>query len=155
MRQVKKILVPVDFSPVSRSVLEAALYLAGALEAEIHLVTVVQSFADYDGFFVPREPLAEVERQLAEAATTRLRDFAAAGQGKVTGTSVLQGDAAAEIVRFAGDGNFDLIVMGTHGYRGLDRVLFGSVAARVVTQAACPVLTTNPYRQEKKGAEDK
>jgi nucleotide-binding universal stress UspA family protein len=55
---------------------------------------------------------------------------------------------AAEIVRFAGDGGYDLIVMGTHGRRGVARVLLGSVAARVVQTAGCPVLTVRRPAQK-------
>jgi nucleotide-binding universal stress UspA family protein len=61
-------------------------------------------------------------------------------------TAVLSGDVVEEINRFAGEKKADLIVMGTHGYKGLDKILFGSVAEKVVKTAPCPVLTINPYR---------
>ena len=52
---------------------------------------------------------------------------------------------AEKIVEYAGDSECDLIVMGTHGYKGLERIMFGSVADKVVKSAACPVMTINPY----------
>jgi nucleotide-binding universal stress UspA family protein len=51
-----------------------------------------------------------------------------------------------EINRFAAEQKADMIVMGTHGYKGLDKILFGSVAEKIVKTAPCPVLTINPYR---------
>jgi nucleotide-binding universal stress UspA family protein len=58
-----------------------------------------------------------------------------------------QGDAAAEILRTAKDVECDLIVMGTHGRTGLDRLLFGSVAESVVPKADCPVLVVKDSRR--------
>jgi nucleotide-binding universal stress UspA family protein len=54
---------------------------------------------------------------------------------------LLHGPAAIELVEFARTGNFDLIVMGTHGRTGIRHVLMGSVAERVLRTAPCPVLT--------------
>jgi nucleotide-binding universal stress UspA family protein len=59
---------------------------------------------------------------------------------------VLRGDIADEIVKTAAEKNVDLIVMGTHGRKGLEKVLLGSVAERVIKNAPCPVMTVNPYR---------
>jgi len=55
------------------------------------------------------------------------------------------GDVAEQIVEFAATNKGDLIVMGTHGYKGLEKIMFGSVADKVVRSAPCPVLTINPY----------
>jgi nucleotide-binding universal stress UspA family protein len=59
---------------------------------------------------------------------------------------VVSGDPAVEIVKAAGEEKADLIVMGTHGRKGLEYSLFGSVAAKVVRDAPIPVLTVNPDR---------
>ena len=59
---------------------------------------------------------------------------------------VLNGDIAEEIIRYAETEGVDMIIMGTHGYKGLEKVLFGSVADKVVKTSSCPVLTINPYR---------
>lgn len=58
---------------------------------------------------------------------------------------VLVGDVAEQIVNFAGEQEGGLIAMGTHGYKGLEKIMFGSVADKVVKSATCPVLTINPY----------
>jgi len=76
--------------------------------------------------------------------------FADAGVSSVTG-KVLTGDVAEEILTFAAKKKVELIVMGTHGYKGLERIMFGSVADKVVKTACCPVMTINPYREECEG----
>jgi nucleotide-binding universal stress UspA family protein len=60
-------------------------------------------------------------------------------------SSILWGQAAERIINYAEIENFDLIVIGTHGHTGLDKMLFGSVAEKVIKLAPCPVLTINTY----------
>lgn len=73
--------------------------------------------------------------------------FADAGVTHVSG-KVLSGDVAEEILKYAAKKQVQLIIMGTHGYKGLERIMFGSVADKVVKTACCPVMTINPYREE-------
>jgi nucleotide-binding universal stress UspA family protein len=58
---------------------------------------------------------------------------------------VVLGDAAEEILNYAKTEGIDLIIMGTHGRKGIERIIFGSVAERVVKKSPIPVLTVNPY----------
>jgi nucleotide-binding universal stress UspA family protein len=62
---------------------------------------------------------------------------------------ILEGDPAEEIVRFAVENENALIIMATHGRKGLDRVVFGSVAENVLRSSPVPVLAVNPHRLEK------
>jgi len=142
--EIKKVLVPVDFSENSKKVLEAAGYLSGKCEAELNVVFVVQSFDDYSGFFVPHMPVAKFEDEMVQAAEAKMDNFMA-DQGDIE-TKVLVGDVAEEIIRYSEENGVDLIVMGTHGYKGLEKVMFGSVAEKVVRSSSCPVLTINPYK---------
>jgi nucleotide-binding universal stress UspA family protein len=64
-------------------------------------------------------------------------------------TKLLQGFVAGQIVEFASRGEFDLIVMGTHGRTGMQHLVMGSIAERVVRLAQCPVLTVKQVRQRK------
>jgi nucleotide-binding universal stress UspA family protein len=80
--------------------------------------------------------LTECDKRLARAKAAAN----AAGPLEVA-TRLLQGSAAAEIVRFAKNDGYDLIVIGSHGRTGLPRLLLGSIAERVVQTAECPVLT--------------
>ena len=148
MNEIKKILVPVDFSENSQKVLRTAADVAGRFKAEVIVVFVVQSFDDYSGFFVPHMPIIQLEEEMVKSATEKMKSFVAETlNGSVPHTSaVLSGDVVEEINRFAAKEKADMIVMGTHGYKGLDKILFGSVAEKIVKTAPCPVLTINPYR---------
>lgn len=150
---VKTVLVPVDFSENAQKIAKEGASVAGSFKAALHLVFVLQNFEDYSGFFVPPVNLPNLEEDLLKSAQERMDTFmeenqevfATAGVGDVRST-VLVGDVAEEILRYAEENGCNLIVMGTHGYKGLERILFGSVADTVVKNSYCPVLTINPYR---------
>lgn len=142
--EIKKVLVPVDFSDNSKKILEAAGYFSGVCDAQINVVFVVQSFDDYSGFFVPHMPVAKFEEEMVQAAEQKMEKFLE--DSKNVEAKVLVGDVAEEIIRHAEESGMDLIIMGTHGYKGLEKVMFGSVAEKVVRSSPCPVLTINPYK---------
>jgi nucleotide-binding universal stress UspA family protein len=142
--EFKKVLVPVDFSENSKKILEAAGYLSGVCKAQLHAVFVVQSFDDYSGFFVPHMPIAKFEEEMVQAANEKMDNFLK-GHNDIEST-VLVGDVADEIIQYAQDSGMDMIIMGTHGYKGLEKIMFGSVAEKVVRSSPCPVLTINPYK---------
>ena len=148
--KIKKILVPVDFSENSVKILHAAIYFASKCKAHLSFIFVVQSFEDYSGFFVPHMPVARFEEELLQSAEKKMGEFLnehlppdLQHDGKV-----ISGDVAEEIVLYAEEEAIDLIIMGTHGYKGLEKVLFGSVAEKVVKTASCPVMTINPYKAQ-------
>ena len=143
MTPFKKILVPVDLSANTTEVLRYAADLSRRCEAPLTLVHVYQPVAYPlpEGFVLySAEQLAnmltEFQHLLAKAKT----DAETAGATNVE-TRMLQGAAFAEIIQCATEGHFDLIVMGTHGRKGLRHALLGSVAEKVVRMAQCPVLT--------------
>ncbi|MEJ2689965.1 MAG: universal stress protein [Deltaproteobacteria bacterium] len=146
--EINKILVPVDFSKNSAKIVQESLYIAGRFKAQLSFIFVVQSFGDYSGFFVPHMPVARFEEELVQGAEKKMKEFL----GEILPpelqyqSKVVSGDVAEEIIGFAESEGFDLIIMGTHGYKGLEKVLFGSVADRVVKTAPCPVTTINPYK---------
>ncbi|MDH4322203.1 MAG: universal stress protein [Desulfobulbaceae bacterium] len=147
LEDVRKILVPVDFSENSQKILMEGQLLAEKLQAKLAVVFVVQSIDDYSGFFVPHMPLAQFEEELLEGAKKKMKSFLAENlKGAVCDSAVLAGDVAEEILAYAQRNGVGMIVMGTHGYKGLEKVLFGSVAEQVVKNAPCPVLTINPYK---------
>ena len=155
MMNITSILTPIDFSDNAGKIAKAAAYVAGTFKAELHLVFVVQNFEDYSGFFVPPINLPNLEEELFASAQQQMESFmeeqretfAAAGVTEVT-SKVLAGDVAEEILKYAARKKVQLIVMGTHGYKGVERIMFGSVADKVVKTACCPVMTINPYREE-------
>lgn len=148
MGEFTKILVPVDFSDNSRQILRSAAELAAEFKASLSVVFVVQSFDDYSGFFVPHTPVGQFEEEMVRNAEEKMKSFVAEvlPAGTPVQTRVLAGDVAEAIIEHAESTGIDLIVMGTHGYKGVERLLFGSVAEKVIKTAACPVLSINPYR---------
>jgi len=148
LKEVKKILVPVDFSDNSQKIFGAAVNVARRFEAELTCTFVVQNFVDYDGFSIEHMPYIQFQAEMQASAEKKMAQFIKDNlpQDLAGSSTVLVGDVGEEIVAFAAQEKIDLIIIGTHGYKGLDRVLFGSVAAKVVKTAPCPVLTVNPWR---------
>ena len=147
MKQIRKILVPIDFSECARHALAEALEMAKAFQAQITLLHVedlslppgeLAFAANFGGGDLVAKMLAESEALLAAEKK------AVAEVGVPIETQHGRGVPYAEIVRIARIQSFDLIVMGTHGRTGLKHVLIGSVAERVVRLASCPVLTVRP-----------
>lgn len=143
MKEIKSILVPVDFSANSKKVLDSAEYITAKFGADLFVVFVVQSLDDYSGFFIPHMPVAKFEEEMVQGAERKMESFLAGK--KVVEAKVLSGDVGEEILGYADQKGIDLIIMGTHGYKGLERIMFGSIAERVVKSAPCPVMTINPY----------
>jgi len=146
MSEIKRILVPTDFSEPADAALTYAIDLAAKLGASVLLVHVFDDpfiGAVYTGEYVPipaemrAEILADLRRKLADAVTKR-------GHAELS-PEVLIGPTARTIVEGARDRDVDLIVMGTHGRGGMSHLLLGSVAERVVRAATCPVLTVRHH----------
>ncbi len=159
MQEIKTVLTPIDFSENAGKVAKSAAYVAGTFKAELHLIFVVQNFEDYSGFFVPPVNLPNLEEEIFTSAQQRMESFMEENTAMLesyglTGvkSKVLAGDVSEEILSYTVDINCNLIVMGTHGYKGLERIMFGSVADKVVKTACCPVMTINPYRKECEGS---
>jgi len=158
MQTIKRILTPVDFTDSSGKIIRTATFMAGTFKADLYLVFVAQTFEDYSGFFVPPVHLPNMEEELFASAQQQMETyveenkamFAEAGVPQVNG-KVLSGDIAEEILKYAVKKKVQLIVMGTRGYKGVERIMFGSVAEKVVKSACCPVMTINPYREECEG----
>jgi universal stress protein A len=140
--RMKSILCPTDFSDAAANAERQAIDLARALGAELVLLHVASDAPLWsETLYTPELRIVfEGQRKWAEQALdARAKTLVADG---VTARSVVRtGVAWQEIVRAVSEERADMIVMGTHGRTGLDRMLMGSVAERVVRQAPCPVLT--------------
>jgi nucleotide-binding universal stress UspA family protein len=147
MITIKKILVPVDFSDNAEHVMEYALSIAQQFKAGILLCFVAQLYTDYSDFFIPQMPIVAIEDEIDKAAKERMHRFVEAYNNEIKiEECVLIGNVSHEIINLATKRNVDLIVMGTHGFQGLEKILFGSVAEKVVKMAPCPVLTVKPKK---------
>lgn len=144
MSRIRRILAPTDFSPASTRAQASAIELARANRAELIVAHVQAPLAPLMGDgYVPPATYAELEDAARRAGKRRLD--AALGRAVAAGVKatglMLAGVPADQIVRAAKKSGADVIVMGTHGRSGLSRILLGSVAQRVLTQAPCAVMT--------------
>lgn len=143
MKQIATILFANDFSESSGNAFDYAMELAQKFSARLVIIHVINEPVDLRGFYVPHISFDNLEKEITEGAEKMMDRFCA---DKLQGfpnyeKAVVSGIPYEEIVRKAEETNADLIVMGTHGRKGLDHMLFGSTAERVVRGARCPVLT--------------
>ena len=136
-----RFLVPLDFSEYANQALEYAIHLASKLEARLTLLHVIQALplGGVDmGLTLPFTLLQDLEAKITSSMQAYLERVTAAGlEGEII---IVKGVPFQEILETAKTQQVDLIVMGTYGRTGLQRVLLGSVAEKVVRLAPCPVL---------------
>jgi nucleotide-binding universal stress UspA family protein len=133
MVHVKKILYPTDFSSYSNQAYLHAVALAEVNKASLTVLYV------YPGVVEGAEAQRDVDQDRAYWRS-QLEQIRPADPNIPVTHVFLEGDAAGEIARYAADANMDLIVMGTHGRTGLERMLLGSVAEQTLRAAPCSVL---------------
>ncbi len=146
MLSLSKILAPVDFSERSASAVRCAIDLAGCFQSQLTLLHVLPALVppphEYPEMYVGAAPVEIVAERRARSS----RDLENFLNGEVTYPHLtrllLEGDAARQIAETAAAGSFDLILMPTHGRGSFRRLLVGSVTAKVLHDAACPVWTS-------------
>jgi nucleotide-binding universal stress UspA family protein len=128
-------------------VVDYATSIADQLQSEIVFFHVINDFKGYDMMLV--HPSFEPLRKDMEAASNeRMNNLVKEYESRSQGASgkVVYGEAGEEIVKFAGEEQADMIIIGTHGTKGLERILMGSTAEYVVKKAPCPTLVFNPFK---------
>ena len=148
MEKIKKILFPVDLSEVSAKICPYVNTMAEKFDAEVHLLFVSRIFDYFVSIYVPHPSIDVFEEEVRQGAIKRLDEFKEENfsKEKIVKTVVTSGDAAEQILKYIEKEKIDMVIMGTHGRKGLDRVIFGSVANGVSKMATAPVLLVNPYR---------
>ena len=142
--QIRRVLVPIDFSPPSRAALAYALPLVNKFRAELHLVHVFAP--DYPLSSLAALPLVVPEVDVERRVRSHLRSVAKkeAAVIKKENVHAIKGRPFEEICRLASELQIDLIVTATRGRTGLKHLALGSTAERVVRHAPCPVLVVHP-----------
>lgn len=143
----RRFLVPVDFSDSSLRALRYAVGLAEESGGSLTIVHVVA--ADYGWLEIGREQYRELDKSLQKQAAAELRALVDVNvpRNVQTDFEVRIGRPAEEIVAAANESKSDVIVLSTRGLTGLDRLLIGSVADRVVRLAPCPVYLMPPGKE--------
>jgi nucleotide-binding universal stress UspA family protein len=146
LQMMKTILVPVDFSKSSEKALSEALNMAAASNGVVHMMHVITSFANEDlPPFADPTVIYKIEesdmQRLAADALYKLYKEGERPKARLAEHPIVRsGKAGREIVKAASEIKADLIVMGTVGRSGFERLLAGSTAEFVVRHASCPVL---------------
>jgi nucleotide-binding universal stress UspA family protein len=141
--EIKSILFPTDFSEGSAQALQYAVDMSQKYGAKLYLIHVIYDIAKASGWYVPHVSVDQMYKDIVEGAKKELEKFGVEELSSLKNLerSVVMGVPHEEIINFVKKNKIDLIIMGTHGRKGIDRILFGSTASQVVRFAPCPVLT--------------
>jgi nucleotide-binding universal stress UspA family protein len=146
--QIKHIVVPVDLEQHTEKLVEFAVDMANKLDCEISIFHGVEYFVTMGEMALGNLTYEDYNSAQVDQARKKLDEIVrkAAGKCKKVSSKVGLGYVVDEIVAYAKDQEADMIIIGTHGKRGLEKILLGSVAERVIKRAHCPTLVMNPYR---------
>lgn len=150
MIKISRILVPTDFSELANLAIDYGAAIANQFQSELHVLNVVDDYFVLTG--EGQLVLPDRNEYLRGLKAASERELATLPRGNTTAIRVSRHTAIGRpfevIVRFAKEHQIDLIVIGSHGRRGLSHLLLGSVAERVVRLAGCPVLTVRPDQHQ-------
>ena len=149
MKEFKNIMFPVDLSESSPKIVPYVQAVAEKFGSKVHLLFVARIFDYFTSMHVTQLSISQIEKEIIEGAEKRLYEFIDEHfrEFKRIKTTVEPGDATGRILQYISEHHIDLVIMGTHGRKGMDKIIFGSVAERVVKMSPAPVMVVNPYKQ--------
>jgi nucleotide-binding universal stress UspA family protein len=155
MKPFRRILIATDFTPASDPALDEAIEMAKGNDTELLIAHAYQAPVMLPEQTVSAETYEERDRDLRNDVVERLQPLL--GKARHEGVSarglVLSGVPHTAIAEAAKESDADLIVMGTHGRKGVSRFFIGSVVSRVISTAPCPVMTVGGPRPDERRAE--
>jgi nucleotide-binding universal stress UspA family protein len=155
MAKVEKILFPCDFTENSSKILPYVLSMAEKFNSQIYLLHVAPDLGKWATEYIShtahyasvdmfqKEALEGAEKAMDRVCEEQLESCPNFQR------RVVAGDPAAEILKTIEAENIDMVIMGTHGRKGMEHAIFGSVAENVVKKSPVPVLVVNPYTVNK------
>ncbi|MBI3004102.1 MAG: universal stress protein [Ignavibacteriales bacterium] len=148
--RLSRILVPIDFSEFSKNALKYAIPFARQFEASVDLLYVVEPAIYPADFSFGQVGFPNVEEELRKRGTEELETLMKKEIGRRLPArfSVRTGKPFYEINQYATEEDIDLIIIATHGHSGMEHILFGSTAEKVVRKAPCPVLVVRSGEKE-------
>ena len=146
MQEIHQIIVPVDFSKTTSKLVDYATYMAEKLSATIHFVNVAEINQGHD-MLLGSSVFGDIKEKIIAAAEERMANLLEDNGERCKGCTgkVVNGDTVDAIIDHARNEKADLIIISTHGTKGLEKILLGSVAERVIRKSPCPTLIYNPY----------
>ncbi len=148
MIEIRKILFPVDFIENSSKLLPYVLSMAEKYDSRIYILHVVPNIDKWGVHFIPHPSMKTFQQEAMEGAEKAMEKLCNEQLKGCTNFEriLVTGDPAMEILRIIEEEDIDLVMMGTHGRKGLEQVIFGSVAENVVKKSPAPVLVINPHK---------
>jgi len=149
MVKIEKILFPVDFTENSSKILPYVLSMSEKYNSMIYLLHVVEDLSKWGvGSFIPHLSLESFKKDAMEGAEKAMNKVC---KSQLKGCPnfqrlIIYGDPAMEILKAVESEKIDMVIMGTHGRKGLGHTFFGSVAENVVKRSDVPVLVVNPHK---------
>ncbi len=155
MVEIKRILYPTDLLGYSYHVLPYVLLMSEKHDAEVYLLYVARDLHHYTGFQVPHTSISAFMKEALEGAEKLMDKICDQHLQSCPNfqRKVVVGDPGHEIVKTVESEKIDLVIMGSHGRKGPERTVFGSVAEYVVKHSPMPVLVVNPHRVKERPKE--
>jgi nucleotide-binding universal stress UspA family protein len=143
MNLIKNILVPVDFSDYSKDALKYAVQFAKQFNAKLYIVYVIEPVIYPADFSMGQVAIPSLENDIKNRAEEEMESLVKSFVDPSIETEkiIKTGKPFVEIIETAREVDADIIIMATHGHTGVEHLLFGSTAEKVVRKAPCPVLT--------------
>lgn len=150
MPQISRIVVPIDFSEYSKKAFRYAIDFAQTFGAEMILVYVVEPIIYPADFSFGQVALPSMEREIQDRSLEQLQVLIQkeVPAGIRARSTIRSGKPFVEIIQLAKEEKADLIIIATHGHSGIEHVLFGSTAEKVVRKSPCPVLSIRSPERE-------
>ncbi len=143
--EFKKILCAIDFAESNEKIVDCAKSIAKAFKGKIFVIYVAPTFSQFIGLQIPTKTIDDFIEEIVSTANKNMDSFMKESFKDVEAEgNVLRGDPAEVIIEFSKEIGADIIVMGTHGRKGINKLLFGSVAQKVIKHSQIPVLTVKP-----------
>lgn len=141
--KIDRILFPTDFSDSARLTAAFVADLARKYNARIYMLHVIYDITRDSGLYSSRLDMDSLYEDVKKSARDEMNNIASTAFQDFDDLEIVirVGSPSSDIILFADEADIDLIVIGSHGKKGLDRILFGSTALKVIKRAKCPVLT--------------
>ena len=135
------------FAKYSLKILPFVISMSDKYNSTIYLLHVIEDISKWGGVYIPHIPLDMYQEEAMEAAEKFMDKVCNQNMQACPNIQrrILSGDPAAEILKTIESEVIDLVIIGTHGYKGLEHAVFGSVAEKVVKKSPVPVMVVNPY----------
>ena len=147
MVKADKILFPCDFSRNSSKILPYVLSIAEKYSSQVYIL-YVDELHEWGGHFIPHPSIETLQKEALKAAEKAMDKICEEQLESCPNfqRKIVSGEPATEILKLIESEDIDMVVMGTHGRKGMEHAIFGSVAENVVKKSPVPVLVVNPYK---------